>query len=131
MSRKFNSDKLRFVHLDICEDNIPKAELGTIRQVLQHLSNEDIQSFVNHLNTYVPFKFLIVSEHLPKGDFVPNKDKPSDRETRIKKKYGCSGVDLAANPFNLFYKSSTILCESPTHNIMGVQGIIRTTLYEF
>lgn len=91
----FKSENLAFQCLDIAKDDLPKADCAIVRQVLQHLSNAEIKSVVDKMSN---FKYIILTEHLPAGDFVPNKDIISGQGIRIKKN---SGVDLLAPPFNL------------------------------
>ncbi len=90
---KFKIEKLEFQCLDISEEKLPQADCAIIRQVLQHLSNAEILKVVNKLSQY---KYVILTEHIPNGDFEPNKDIISGQGTRLKKK---SGIDLMAPPF--------------------------------
>ncbi|SDI57551.1 class I SAM-dependent methyltransferase [Winogradskyella thalassocola] len=91
----FKEDHLEFQCLDIVKDELPKADVVILRQVLQHLSNAEIQNVVEKLSNY---KYVILTEHLPLGEFVPNKDIISGQGIRIKKN---SGVDVLEAPFNL------------------------------
>jgi SAM-dependent methyltransferase len=92
---KFKVENLVFQCLDIAVDDLPQADCVLIRQVLQHLSNAEIQQIVLKLNV---FKYVILTEHLPEGEFVPNKEIISGQGIRLKKK---SGLNLLAAPFNL------------------------------
>jgi hypothetical protein len=84
--------------VDIVKDELPKGEVVIIRQVLQHLSNADIALVLPKL---AAFKYLIITEHIPVGNFVPNLDKPSGLGIRmhngLKKD---SGVVITEPPFN-------------------------------
>ncbi|OZV67266.1 SAM-dependent methyltransferase [Winogradskyella aurantia] len=91
----FKADNLEFHCLDISKDKLPKADCVILRQVLQHLSNPEIKNVVNKLTNY---KYIILTEHLPLGDFEPNKDKIASQGIRLKQN---SGVDILASPFNL------------------------------
>lgn len=91
----FDEDKLTFQCLDIIQDKLPEGDCAIIRQVLQHLSNEEILNLVPKLRKY---RFLVVTEHLPFAEFVPNIDKPTDYDIRLGKK---SGVVLTEAPFDL------------------------------
>ncbi|AGC75351.1 methyltransferase family protein [Nonlabens dokdonensis] len=117
----FKEANLSFQCIDIAKDQLPKADCVIIRQVLQHLSNNEIKQIVNKLPTY---RYIILTEHLPEGAFVPNLDIISGQGIRIKKK---SGVDLLAEPFNLKVKKSSILEQTQLKNH---KGIISTALYE-
>ena len=66
---------------------------------------------------------MIITEHLPEGEFTPNKDIVSGQGIRLKKQ---SGLNLLAPPFNFKVKeekqvSSVILNDG--------KGIIVTTIY--
>jgi SAM-dependent methyltransferase len=116
----FKAENLEFQCLDIAVDNLPTGDCALVRQVLQHLSNAEVQSVVNKLTNY---KYVILTEHLPEGDFIPNKDIISGQGIRLKKQ---SGLDLLAPPFNFKVKeaiqmSAVVLDEG--------KGKIVTTLY--
>lgn len=93
--RLFQSENLSFQCLDMVKDELPKADCAIVRQVLQHLSNQQILTVLPRLSKY---RFLIVTEHLPFGEFVSNIDKPTDFDIRLGKK---SGVVLTCAPFNI------------------------------
>ena len=117
----FKAENLEFHCLDITKDNLPKADCIILRQVLQHLSNTEIETIANKLLNY---KFVILTEHVPVGNFEPNKDIISGQGIRIKKN---SGVDLLKPPFNL-----KILNEEKLSEIVleDDKGEILTTLYQ-
>ncbi len=118
---KHKAKKLEFHCLNIAEDDLPSADCAIVRQVLQHLSNEEIQRVVNKLKNY---KYVILTEHLPDGEFIPNKDIISGQGTRLKKG---SGVDLLTAPFNLKVKSEKELL---TTFLKEGSGRIVTVVYE-
>lgn len=117
---KFHAENLEFYCLDIAKDQLPKADCVILRQVLQHLSNAEIQSIVEKLNN---FKYIILTEHLPEGEFSPNKNIISGQGIRLKKR---SGVNLLAPPFNLKVKEEAKLL---LFNLGNGKGVIATTLY--
>ena len=49
---KFKATNLEFICLDIAKDSLPKTDCAIIRQVLQHLSNEEIISIVDKLYNF-------------------------------------------------------------------------------
>jgi len=100
---KYREDHLEFHCLDIAIDELPSGDCALLRQVLQHLSNTEIQRIVSKLTD---FEYIIVTEHLPEVDFIPNKDIISGQGIRLKKN---SGVNLTAGPFNLKVKEETQL----------------------
>jgi len=117
---KYKDENLSFECLDIASDELPIADCALIRQVLQHLSNYEVELIVTKLHKY---RYVIVAEHLPVGDFTPNKDIISGQGIRLKKQ---SGVDLLAPPFNFSVKETHRLASSVLKNN---QGIIETVLY--
>lgn len=117
----FTALNLEFLCLDIATDNLPKADCVILRQVLQHLSNKEVHNIVKKIKNY---KFVILTEHLPKEDFTPNKDIISGQGIRLKKN---SGINLLAAPFNLKIKR-----EKELHSLTldNNKGKIVTTLFE-
>ena len=116
----FASENIRFQCLDIAQDEIPQADCAILRQVLQHISNKEVLQVVRKLKDY---KYIILTEHLPEGDFVPNRDIISGQGIRLKKQ---SGLDLLAPPFNLKVWEEKPLLSIPVEN---GKGIIETILY--
>ena len=114
-------ENVRFHCLDIAKDSLPQADCVILRQVLQHLSNEEIKAIVKKLSNY---KFVVITEHLPEGDFEPNIDILSGQGIRLKKQ---SGVDLLAPPFLLKVKEAKELVSIPEINR---KGMIKTFFYE-
>ena len=117
---KFKESNLEFHCLDIAVADLPLGDCAIIRQVLQHLSNGEVQAIVNKL---LNFKYLILTEHVPEGAFIPNKDIISGQGIRFKKK---SGINLLAPPFHLKVKEEKQLITFP---LEGNKGILVTTLY--
>lgn len=112
---------VEFRVVDLVKDEIPSGDVLILRQVLQHLSNDDISKFIQ----LIPrgFSYLLLTEHLPsESEFVANRDKASGTDIRL----GIgSGVVLTQPPFNLNFKSEKILLSVPQFG-----GSIVTTLYE-
>ena len=117
---KFGEGNLEFQCLDIAVDDLPFGDCAILRQVLQHLSNTEVQSIVDKLSQ---FKYVIITEHLPEGDFVPNKEIISGQGIRLKKQ---SGIDLLAPPFNFRVQEQKELLSVALEDGMGV---ILTTLF--
>ncbi|WP_397364885.1 methyltransferase domain-containing protein [Olleya sp. R77988] len=118
---EFKIDHLEFKCLDISKDILPFADCVLIRQVLQHLSNNEVQNVVDKLSKY---KYVILTEHLPQGNFTPNKDIISGQGTRLKKK---SGLNILEPPFNFKIKEEKQLSSVVLNNN---KGVIVTTLYQ-
>lgn len=117
---KFTDDKLEFHCLDVAVHDIPSGDCAIVRQVLQHLSNAEIKNVLDKLSC---FKYVVLTEHLPEGDFTPNIDIISGQGIRIKKQ---SGLDVLAPPFNFKVKASSQLV---SYVIGDGKGVIVTTLY--
>ncbi len=117
---KFIAKNLEFLCLDIVVDDLPFGDCALVRQVLQHLSNEEVHHVLSKLTT---FKYVILTEHLPEGPFVPNKDIISGQGTRLKKQ---SGLDVLAPPFTFKVKEEKEVLSIVLNN---GKGVIVTTLY--
>ena len=121
---KYSSFKnVEFKLLDLSKDELPSGDICILRQVLQHLSNSDILNFVNFLNKNKPYKFLVLTEHLPTNKFKSNLDKLSGASIRV---FIDSGIILHEEPFNLEYKEIINLDEAKE-----LGGKIQTLIYEF
>lgn len=94
--RTFGAEKVRFEHRDLIGGELPGAELALLRQVLQHLSNDEIQTVLDNTRRY---RYVIITEHVPVGDDVrPNVDKPHGPDIRMPER---SGVFVDEPPFSL------------------------------
>jgi len=116
----FKARNLEFQCLDIAKDILPSGDCAILRQVLQHLSNKEILEIVKKIKA---FKYIILTEHIPLGYFVPNKDIISGQGIRLKQD---SGVNLLETPFNLKVKEESTLNEF----IVDTNSCITTTLYK-
>lgn len=101
----FASDHVRFMCRDITKDALPPADLCIVRQVLQHLSNEQIARVLEQLR---PFRYAIVAEHHPARLLRPNLDKDTGADTRIDFD---SGVYLEHAPFSV--RNARIVATTP------------------
>lgn len=117
----FKESNLEFYCLDIAVDELPTGDCVLLRQVLQHLSNNEVLNIIKKLTN---FKYVILTEHIPQGEFIPNKDIISGQGIRIKKQ---SGLNLLAPPFNFKVKEEKQLLSIPLKN---KKGIIVTTFYK-
>jgi len=117
---KFKIQNVTFKCIDISKEEIPSTECVILRQVLQHLSNNEVLAIVNKL---YQFKYIILTEHIPDGDYTPNVDILSGQGIRIKKN---SGIDIEAYPFHFkATKKELIRSKHKEH-----KGVIITNLYE-
>ena len=113
---------VEFKLLDLIDGELPSGDVAFVRQVLQHLSNEQISRFVARISS--TYNFLVVTEHLPsRPTFKHNVDKFTGAGTRMGHE---SGIVLTSPPFNLRPKMEKVLCRVNSVDM----GILVTTLYE-
>lgn len=119
-TEKFKDNNLEFQCLDIAVDDLPTADCAIVRQVLQHLSNAEIIQVLRKLKA---FKYVILTEHIPEYEFIPNIDIISGQGIRLKKK---SGLNVLVSPFNF-----KVLNEEPLVSLVlnDNKGVIKTVLY--
>lgn len=120
---KYRSEHLMFQCLDIAKDDLPDGDVVILRQVLQHLSNAEVKQVVEKLDQY---QYVILTEHLPGGEFEPNADIISGQGIRLKKG---SGLDLLQPPFELKVKEVKELLTVPYPQGKGIieTKVIRLT----
>jgi hypothetical protein len=112
-TREFGREGVSFQTLNAIDQVPPAGDLCLVRQVLQHLSNEQIMRVLRNCGS---FKYLIVSEHaMLRNSCAKNGDKVHGYDTRP------SGIELDKAPFEC--KVKTIL-EAP----IGPNEVVRTVL---
>jgi hypothetical protein len=112
---------VEFEVLDLIEDELPSGDVAFVRQVLQHLSNDQISRFISRV--VLSYRFLVVTEHLPShAKFKHNVDKLTGPGTRMGYE---SGIVLTSPPFNLCSKIEKQLCRVSSIDT----GVLVTTLY--
>ena len=116
----YKDQNLTFKTLDMCKDNLPKADVAIVRQVLQHLSNAEILEVTSKLRGYT---YLIITEHIPSFAFMPNLDLITGQGNRLKLK---SGVVITEKPFNLKPLRQQTLLELP----IDTKSVLKTILYQ-
>ena len=120
---RFKDLDVNFIVLDLIEDELPPGDIVFVRQVLQHLSNDQISKFIARVP--LSYKFLVVTEHLPShAKFKHNADKLTGPGTRMGYQ---SGVVLTSAPFNLRFNMEMELCRVDSVDT----GVLVTTLYGF
>lgn len=107
-----------FLCLNIVEDALPDGQLCLIRQVLQHLSNDEIAAVLQKVKQY---RYVLITEHYPAPfvKFQPNIDKPHGADTRI---YDDSAVYLDQAPFNVPPKSINLVSEVDVQTYLVHEG---------
>jgi hypothetical protein len=92
---RYGRPGVEFRLLDAAVAEPPDADICFIRQVLQHLSNDQIAAILRRCRKYPT---VVVTEHWPAPAAAtgPNVDKPHGPDTRLD---SGSWVDIAAEPF--------------------------------
>jgi len=95
--RAFTGESVRFLCLDIVDEELPDGDICLLRQVLQHLSNDQIQKILPKLRKY---RASFITEHLPTENegIDPNLDLHPGWQIRLDRN---SGVYLDRPPFEL------------------------------
>jgi len=121
---EFGSSKCRFLKLNIIDDPLPAGTVCCVRQVLQHLSNDQILKILPKLNQY---RLVLVTEHYPSDNpqIRPNLDKVHGAGIRL---YQNSGVYLDRTPFAALAGKLEQVIEVQGHGFDGgiEPGVIRT-----
>jgi len=118
--KKYKNMDVEFKILDITKDELPEGDVVFIRQVLQHLSNDQINSVLPKILS--KYKYMVLTEHLPSSEkFIHNVDKKAGPDIRLDVN---SGLVLTSAPFDIKIKEECCLCE-----VEEIGGIIRTILY--
>lgn len=117
--KKFRDKRIKFECKNFIYDSIPKANCVIIRQVLQHLDNKSINKILNKLKSY---NYVIITEHIPNKNFIPNIDKKTGPTTRLEFN---SGINIEELPFDFKYISKKEI--NLLDNELG--GIHKTVIY--
>lgn len=124
----FGDENTCFMHLNIVDDSLPTGDVCFVRQVFQHLSNQQIVSVLSKLKAY---KWVFITEHYPTDNdsIVPNIDKVHGGGIRV---YENSGVYLSEPPFSIPKQALRMVLE-----VLGSdtgrgndRGVIRSFLYK-
>jgi hypothetical protein len=117
---RYVNQNVDFRVLDFTRDELPSGDAVFLRQVLQHLSNEEIQKAIPQIVS--KYRYLVLTEHIPSSNpFAHNIDKPVGPGTRVSLH---SGVVLTSPPFNLRVKEDDCVWE-----VAEFGGLVRTNLY--
>jgi Methyltransferase domain len=122
----FGAPTVSFQHANIVEDAIPDGDICFVRQVLQHLSNDQIAAIMPKL---AKFRCCFVTEHHPSSErlLLPNVDKTQGDNIRVSRG---SGVFLDQPPFKIAPACYRLLLEVPGIEVIdgADPGVIRTYL---
>ena len=124
----YGNKTTQFVHLNIVKDDLPHGDVCFVRQVLQHLSNEQIILVLKKLRIY---NWVFITEHYPSDitQITPNVNKIQGHDIRLLEN---SGVYLCLPPFNLPSNSIEEVLEIQSNSASKTpeeQGVIKTFLY--
>jgi hypothetical protein len=118
--KKFSDLDVDFRCLNAISDDLPDGDVVFIREVLQHLSNDQITKVVRKLQKY---RFVVLTECLPLNPgFVPNTEKKTGPGVRFA---SGSGVVLTEPPFLLPHVTENHIC-----TVRQSATSIRTTVYQ-
>jgi SAM-dependent methyltransferase len=95
-NQRFAGPFIEFHQLDITAHEPPAGDIVTVREVLQHLSNDAVLKALQNLRSR--FKRAIITEAVFLEPSAPNMDMVSGRWTRDRMR---SGVYVDLPPFNL------------------------------
>ncbi len=121
-NKKYGSTNVHFLCMDIVKDHLPDGDLCLIRQVLQHLDNQEIKIILDKVKKY---KYVIITEHVTVKEKAKsiNIDKVHGHHIRT---YNDSGVYLDEPPYSMESKeilqipygdNKTELCSSLIINL--------------
>jgi len=95
--KAYQANGLSFATRGGHDSNLGFYDVIFIRQVFQHLPNQEIHSILSNIKEKCAW--MIITEHIPEGAYKPNLDHLSHRrDTRLQLK---SGVDILREPFGL------------------------------
>jgi SAM-dependent methyltransferase len=97
LKMKYGNERVSFLCADVIDDPLPEGDICFIRQVLQHLSNNQILRLLPRLRAY---KHVFITEHVPNRGtpYTTNLDLVHGPDIRL---FWNSGVFLDQYPFSL------------------------------
>lgn len=126
--KTYGSEKVKFEAINIVEEDLPEGDVCFVRQVLQHLANQEISVILKKLKKY---KLVFITEHYPSDNpgIVPNVDKVHGSSVRVNNN---SGVYITEPPFSLPVQDVQLVLEVPGTRLGkdDLPSIIRTFLYK-
>jgi len=116
----FGSNNVRFCQLDLVTDTLPDGDICLVRQVLQHLSNADIQSFFRRAD----YPWIYLTEgHPAQRTGAVNPDKKAGHEVRFDWRTGRGrGVEVDRPPFNLATQEM-FRATTPPHEVIVTERV--------
>lgn len=121
---EFGSETVSFEHCNLITDELPAGEVCFVRQVLQHLSNDQVKEILPKLERY---PCAIITEHYPRREHFEkaNVDKVQGQGVRL---YAGSGVYLDQVPYGISSDRLLPILEVPSVGFIDLPdpGLIRT-----
>lgn len=109
------NDRIKFAQIDATTTQLPRCDVAIVRQVFQHLSNDNIQKILTNLRSCAN---LIVVEHFPPPSELRALN--SDISTGlITRRFKNSAVDIGAPPFEHSFTLSRTLFNIDLQDIGG------------
>jgi SAM-dependent methyltransferase len=120
-----SNEQISFMQLDAAADPLPDADLYLVRQVLQHISNDDALRVVQKVQAG---RYALITEHHPAPDHLTahNLDKPTGPDVRV---YDGSGIFLDHEPFNV-PNVKIVLKQRPPRGLVGEGETLTTYLLQ-
>lgn len=110
---KFSKQNIRFIHSDVLQTKLPKADLLICKDVLQHLTNKDILSFIPQLSN---FKYCLITNDVHPQSLTSNNPTIP--------RGGYRPIDLTQPPFNLAgYKILTYVAAEVTKQVLLIVNV--------
>lgn len=108
----FSSSTVNFIHADALSVELPEADLLICKDVLQHLSNQDIHLFISKLNK---FKYCIIQNDIYSDVPAVN----SQLNTDIARGEG-RPLDLSKPPFSILGRKVMTYWENGGNNVKRI-----------
>ncbi|MEQ7154012.1 class I SAM-dependent methyltransferase [Brevundimonas aurifodinae] len=127
LQSQYSGPNVKFRCLDIVDDDLPDGDVCLVRQVLQHLSNEQVSKVLSKLNQY---KIVLITEHVPSHSKMnaPNVDKVHGGGIRLA---SGSGLYVERPPFSFAPDQMQVVLELPGHQVgVADAGLIRTQKFD-
>lgn len=68
-NKKYATKSIHFDVADICQDKLPKCDLLVVRDLVFHLSYEDVDRFLRNI-ARVDYKYLLTTTHIVDENFI-------------------------------------------------------------
>lgn len=118
LQSRFSTHRISFACIDAVDEILPEGDLVLVREVLQHLSNADVQSVLSNIGR---FDYALITNSVHRRAVDLNVDLPSGSMSRVGL---LSGLVLSEPPFDV---PTTTVLEIPH---VDFESTLRTELLE-